>query len=130
MPGESMANALFKMKSGLVVSFEALLAESPISPQPWFQIQCAGGEIVIDGSFDGGITVYDREHPTGRKPAEPQGWSTSYTRQMESFLAGVVTANETSTASVDSAEAAMGELRAIKALLRSSESGTWEKLVV
>ena len=128
MPGESMANALFKMASGLVVSFEALLAESPISPQPWFQIQCAGGEIVLDGSFDGGITVYDREHPTGYKPAEPQGWGTSYLRQMEAFLQLVSDATP-GVAHTDSAEAAMGELRAIKALLRSSDSGAWEKLV-
>ena len=57
--------------------------------QPWFQIQCAGGEIVIDGSFDGGITVYDREHPTGWVPAGPEGWGTSYVRQMEAFLSQV-----------------------------------------
>jgi hypothetical protein len=47
MPGESTATALFKMASGLVVSFEALLSEAPISPQPWFQVQCEHGEVSV-----------------------------------------------------------------------------------
>ncbi len=40
------------------------------------------GQIVIDGSFDGGIRVFDKERPAGVAAAEPQGWGTSYIRQV------------------------------------------------
>ena len=53
----SMCHALLRTRSGMTLSFEAILSESPLSPQPWFIIQCEQGEIVIDGAFDGGFGV-------------------------------------------------------------------------
>ena len=37
--------------------------DAPLSKQPFFQIQGTKGEIVIDGSFEGGMKLVTAEHP-------------------------------------------------------------------
>ena len=68
MKGESFAHALFKFKNGLVGSFEAMLAGWAVMPQPWFVIECTGGELVVDGDFGGGygVKAFTKEHPEGQ----------------------------------------------------------------
>ena len=37
--------------------------DAPLSKQPFFQIQGTKGEIVLEGSFDGGLKLVTVEHP-------------------------------------------------------------------
>jgi predicted dehydrogenase len=117
------------MKSGLTTSFEAILSEAPLSHQPWFVIQCEGGEIVIDGAFDGGygVKVFSKEHPTGAVvTATPEGWSTSYSNQMRAFLAKC--SGPVGVPDVGSAREGLKDLELLSAMIKSSECGSWVKL--
>jgi predicted dehydrogenase len=125
----SMGHAIIRMKNGITTSFEAMLSEAPLSQQPWFIIQCEGGEIVIDGAFDGGfgVKIVSKEHPTGLIVTEsPQGWSTSYSAQMSAFLRRC--SGHSGVADVESANEGLKDLELLLGMIKSSESGSWVKL--
>lgn len=67
MQGESFSHAILKFRSGVTGSLEAILAGWTVMQQPWFVIECTGGEIVVDGAFDGGfgVKVFTKEHRDG-----------------------------------------------------------------
>ena len=46
MDGESLTRALFRFKSGKVASFDAIMTDSVLGPDPWFHITGTKGEII------------------------------------------------------------------------------------
>lgn len=132
MAGESACHALFRTKAGLGVSFEAILSSGPISRQPWFQILCERGEILVDGDFSGGygVQVFDELHPElGDVVDGTEGWDGSYNRQMAAFID---TIREQSGSDVrgcdDSWRQALADLTVIHTMLASGTTGCWESI--
>mmetsp|Transcript_133445 Transcript_133445/g.414974 ORF Transcript_133445/g.414974 Transcript_133445/m.414974 type:complete len:398 (+) Transcript_133445:208-1401(+) len=79
--GESLAHAIFRHESGKTSSYQATLLSSEAAmahaTESWFRVTGQRGEIVITGSFVGGIKLYDSEHPHGvdviDHPCETEG---------------------------------------------------------
>jgi predicted dehydrogenase len=121
---QSMGMALLKFKSGHAASFETYLSDAPMAQQPWFVIQCEKGEIVIDGSFEGGfgVKVYNFEHPEGYLASEkPQGWAPSYDAETKYFL----DLCKSGRADISSALLGLGDLEILTAMNNSMETGKW-----
>ena len=125
MEGESLAHALFRFRSGKVATFDALMVDSVLGPQPWWRITSTRGEIVIQGGFqDGGIQLFDPEHPAGRLVLEPQGYPKSFGPELADFERAVLDGAKLAAGP----EQALGELRAALAIYRSAASRQWEKV--
>lgn len=122
MEGESLVRSLLRFRSGVVASFDALLSEAPLSPEPLFRITGSRGEITIDGL--GRATVFDADHRRGRSEGEPGGYMKSYAGEFEDFAAAVLDGRPLAAGP----EVALGELRTALALYRSAETRSWEKV--
>jgi UDP-N-acetyl-2-amino-2-deoxyglucuronate dehydrogenase len=122
MEGESLVRSLFRFRTGVVASFDALLSEAPMSPEPLFRITGTRGEITIDGL--GRATVFDAQSRRGRPEGEPGGYMMSYAGEFEDFAAAVLDGRPLAAGP----EEALGELRTALALYRSAESRGWEKV--
>jgi len=122
MEGESLVRSLFRFRTGVVASFDALLSEAPMSPEPLFRITGTRGEISIDGL--GRVTVFDAKNRRGRPEGEPGGYMKSYAGEFEDFAAAVLDGRPLAAGP----EVAVGELRTALALYRSAESRSWEKV--
>ena len=122
MEGESLVRALLRFCSGVVVSFDLLLADSPIAPQEMFRITGTKGEISIGLK----TLLYDSEHPRGVRVQEeiPQGYLLSYNGQFEDFARAVLKGGSLAAGPEES----LGELRAALAMERSAHTGRWEKV--
>ena len=121
---QSMGMALLKFKSGHAASFETFLSDAPMAQQPWFVIQCEKGEIVIDGSFEGGfgVKVFNFEHPDGYVATDkPQGWAPSYDAQTKYFI----DLCKSGRADISSALLGLGDLEILSAMNTSIATGKW-----
>ena len=123
MEGESLARALFRFRSGHVVSYNLMLTEAPTARQDVFRITGTRGEIVI-GLVD--VTLYNAENVSGvRVGADvPQGYFLSYEGQFRDFAGAVLRG----TPLAATAEYALGELRTALAMERSARTKRWEKV--
>ena len=119
MEGESMCRALCRFDSGVVASFDAIVAPGPVAPLPLFQVTGSGGELVIDVA--GRVKLYDGSDPRGTVMGHG-GYLTSYEHQIAAFEAAVLDG----TPPPAGAEDALGELRGALAMYRSAASGRWE----
>ena len=77
---------------------------------------------MVKGSFDGGMSVYTEDNPTGRDLGCQGGYSAAFTPQMEQFLGAVVGGYQLE----NSGREALGEVRVAQAVYRSLESKRWE----
>ena len=122
MEGESLVRALFRFRSGQVVSLDLLLSEAPMAPQDMFRITGTRGELVI------GLDVkrYDAEARGGVAVGKgtPQGYMLSYAGQFADFARAVLHGEPLEAGP----EVSLGELRTALAMARSAESGRWEKV--
>ena len=71
MEGESLVRSLFRFRSGVVASFDALLTDAPLSSEPLFRVTGTRGEVTIDGLVR--ATLYDADNRRGRPEGEPGG---------------------------------------------------------
>jgi len=128
MAGESLTHAIIRFASGKSGSYDCLVTDAALSKQPFFQIQGSKGEIVLEGSFDGGLQVFTAEHPEGKfvesdpSGKKERGFVHSYRPQLEDF--GRAVCDGTPLAA--SAEYAVGEVAVINAMYRSGERQAWE----
>ncbi|MDX2169385.1 MAG: Gfo/Idh/MocA family oxidoreductase [Deltaproteobacteria bacterium] len=120
MQVETLCRALCRFESGLVASFDALLAVAAGATVPRFQLTGASGEIVIDA-------VDVRLYPASGGAGEVVGKSDylgSYAAEWGNFEACVLDG----AAPAASPEYSLGELRAALAMYRSAASGRWERV--
>ncbi len=125
MDGESLAQALLRFESGLTASFLALTSPGQLSDAPWFRVMGTKGELLIRGGFDnGGVELYDDDHPNGEQLPGEYGFFRSFKSELEDFAALVLDGKPL----VAEPEMALGEIRTALALYRSAESGSWERV--
>jgi len=122
MEGESLVRSLIRFQSGKVASFDALMVESPLGPEPWWRITGTKGEIIIDSGFQGGLRLVDATDRAGRLVAEPQGYGKSFGPELEDFSRVVLDG----AAPAAGPEYSLGELRTVLALYRSVQTDRWE----
>lgn len=129
--------------------------DAPLSKQPFFQIQGTKGELVLEGSFEGGIKMITAEreftstprhtsiprHITGRLlvAVDPegvvvdsdltgQGRPGGFLHSYEPQLVDFGRAALFGEALAAGAEVAMGEVAVITAMYRSGKRETWEDI--
>lgn len=124
MEGESLVRALFRFQSGTVAGFDAMMVATALGPEPWWRITGTKGELVIDGSFGGGIRLYDSANRQGKTLMEPQGYAKSFGPELEDFARAVLDGKALNAGP----EQALGELRMALAIYRSAASRQWEKV--
>ena len=122
MEAESLARALFRFQSGVVVSFDLLLTPAPMAPQDMFRITGSEGEITLGAR----VKLYDADHRRGTvvREDEPQGYMLSYAAQFADFARAVLDGKPLEAGP----EVAVGELRTALAIERSAETLRWEKV--
>ena len=81
------------------------------------------GEITIDGSFDGGISVRTRDDPKGHHYGSLGGYMAAFGPQMEAFLDTVVNSGKQME---DSPWQALQEVLVAQAVYKSAQTGQWE----
>ena len=124
----SMGHAIMRMQNGGFAMFESVLTEAPISHQPWFDIQCERGEIVIDSSFEGGygVKVFSTAHPQGVLASlGPQGWTPAYRSEVADFIDRCF---PIVMPDVSNAELALTDLQTVLAMKASVESCDWVRV--
>jgi len=122
MEGESLCRALVRFESGVVASFDAMLATGAIAPQPLFTVTGTRGELTVEGS--GWVKRYDGADPRGTKVGTPGGYLESYEHELADFAAAVLEGRPPAAP----AAYALGELRLALAMYRSAETSRWEKV--
>jgi len=122
MEGESLCRALLRFESGMIASFDAMLATGAIAPQPLFTITGTRGELTVEGS--GWVKRFDGREPRGTKVGEQGGYLRSYEGELADFASAV----RRGTTPAAPAAYAVGELRLALAMYRSAETGRWEKV--
>ncbi len=123
--GESVALALFRFKSGVVASFEAVEYEGAIGPVQDLRVTGTLGELVSERGRDGGMTLYNSDHPDGLRVADGfPGRADAYGFELHDFSLAVLEGK------APEAEAAhsLGEFRTAQAMYRSAQSKRWEKV--
>lgn len=118
MEVESLCRALCRFRSGLVGSFDALLAAVPGTAVPRFQLTGRDGEIVIDGAE---VRRYDATGGAGTVVGRSD-YLASYEGEWRDFESAVLDGTPLAAAP----DYALGELRAALAMYRSAASGRWE----
>ena len=118
MEVESLCRALCSFQSGVVASFDALLAPVSGARVPRFQVTGTKGEIVIDGRE---VRLYDGTPGDGTVMG-PSDYLASYEAEWRNFESAVLDG----TPLAASAEFGLGELRGALAMYRSAASGGWE----
>ena len=125
MEGESLAHAIFKFKSGVLASFQALKSDAPIGPLEDFRITGTKGELISERGRNGRLMAYTMEHPKGiRVMGTAEGRSASYGAELHDFSQHVLHGRELAAGP----DTALGELRTALAMYRSAQSGTWENV--
>jgi predicted dehydrogenase len=122
MEGESLCRALMRFDSGVVASFDAMLATGAIAPAPLFTVTGTTGELTVEGS--GWVKCYDGTDWRGTKVGEQGGYLQSYEHEWADFVAVV---RDGAPPAVPP-EYALGELRCALAMYRSAESRRWERV--
>ncbi|MSO60050.1 MAG: Gfo/Idh/MocA family oxidoreductase [Ilumatobacteraceae bacterium] len=121
MQGESLVRALCKFQSGVVASFDVMLATGAVALQPHFQFTGTDGEIVI--SALGEVRLFDGTDWQGTIVGNGN-YMDSYIGVWKDFEAAVLDG----TPLAADARYSLGEVRAALAITRSSESQRWEKV--
>ena len=116
--------SLLRFRSGKIASFDALMAETILAPEPWWRLTGTRGEILIDGGFAGGIRIFDADHREGKLVQEPQGYAGSFGPELADFAAAVLDGKTLEAGP----EQSLGELRTALAIYRSAASGKWESV--
>ncbi|HCL31237.1 MAG TPA: hypothetical protein DIC52_22780 [Candidatus Latescibacteria bacterium] len=124
MQGESLCRSLLRFQSGIVASFDAMMIDTILAPEPWWRVTGTKGEILIDGAFDGGLRLYDTDHPDGMRVMEPAGYPRSFDPELDDFARVILDGDKPAAP----AKHSLGELRTALALYRSAESRSWEKV--
>jgi predicted dehydrogenase len=125
MEGESMAHAIFRFKSGVTATFDALLTGGARAPSEDFRVTGTAGELVIENGREGRLKLYDEEHPNGIVIMDSfPGKLDSYGIELQEFADLVLDGKQLAA----SPECSLGELRTAFAIYRSAESGGWEKV--
>jgi predicted dehydrogenase len=120
MQGESLCRALCRFESGLVASFDALMATAAGLPVPRFQLTGTAGEIVIDALH---VRRFEASGGEG-VVVGPSGYLESYAAEWRDFEAAVLDGSPLAA----TAAYGTGELRAALAMYRSAASGRWERV--
>ena len=63
MDGESLVRSLCRFRSGVVASFDVMLATGPAAPMPYFQFIGTSGEVLV--TADGEVRLFDGTDPSG-----------------------------------------------------------------
>jgi hypothetical protein len=120
MEGESLCRALCRFESGVVASFDAMLAVAAGASVPRFQLTGTAGEIVIDATH---VRVFDARGGAGTTAGE-SAYLDGYAGEWRDFEAAVLDG----TPLAATADHSLGELRAALAMYRSAASGRWERV--
>jgi len=123
MEGESLARALFRFRSGQVVSYGLMVTDAPMGRQDIFRVTGTKGEILV-GMME--VILVNGENPGGTRIGDEGsiGYFASYEGQFRDFASAALRG----TKPVASAEFAVGELRTALAMERSAETKRWEKV--
>lgn len=124
MEGESLVRAILRFRSGKIATFDALMLDTTMAPEPWWRVTGTRGELLIDGSFTGGLHLFDPEHPQGQLLAPPRGYAASFGPELADFARAV----QHGAPPAAGPEHALGELRTALAIYRSAASRRWEKI--
>ena len=125
MEGESWARALFRFRSGVTASFDALLSASPVAPTEDFRITGTEGELVIEHGREGRLLLFNAAHPEGRTVMQTfPGKVDSYGVELHDFSLAVLDGKPLAA----SPEFSLGELRTALAIYRSTTSSCWERV--
>ena len=122
MEGESLCRALVRFESGVIASFDAMLATGAIANQPLFTVTGTRGELTVEGS--GWVKQWDGSDWKGTKVGEQGGYLQSYEGEWRDFARAV----QHGTALAAPAEYALGELRLALAMYRSAATKQWERV--
>jgi predicted dehydrogenase len=120
MEGESLCRALCRFESGIVASFDAMLAVAAGARVPRFQLTGTAGEIVIDATQ---VHLVPASGGAGTVVCE-SGYLASYAAEWRDFEAAVLDGSPLAAGP----EASLGELRGALAMYRSAASGRWERV--
>jgi predicted dehydrogenase len=122
MEGESLCRALIRFDSGVVATFDAMLATGAVANQPFFTLTGTRGEVTFDAS--GQVKLFDGSDWKGTNVGEPGGYWKSYEGEWLDFASAVLHG----TPPAVPAEYALGELRLALAMYRSAETKRWERV--
>lgn len=143
---ESLAHVLLRFKNGKMATLYCHHTNIPMHPLPFFQIfgskvyshsigYCVyvtlslallQGEITIDGSFNGGMSVCTHASPDGEHLGNIGGYTAAFVPQMDVFLRAA--ANGGGLEERYGARKALGEVLLAHAVYKSLESRRWEKV--
>lgn len=123
MEGESWAHALFRFRSGVTASFDALLSSAPVAPTEDFRITGTRGELVIEHGAEGRLLLFDAAHPEGETVMQTfPGKVDSYGAELHDFSLAVLDGNRLAAPP----EYSLGEMRTALAMYRSVTTSRWE----
>jgi predicted dehydrogenase len=120
MEGESLCRALVRFTSGVVGSFDAILAVASGATVPRFQLTGTAGEIVIDAAH---VRLIGAAGGAGTVEGE-SAYLRSYEGEWRDFEAAVLDG----TPLAAPPESSLAELRAALAMYASAASGRWERV--
>ncbi len=121
MEGESMVRSLCLFQSGVVASFDVILATGAVGLQPHFQFTGTTGEIVI--SALGEVRLFDGKDWQGTVIGHGN-YMDSYQGVWQDFEAAILDG----TPLAADARYSLGEVAAANAIVRSAQSKKWEKV--
>jgi predicted dehydrogenase len=123
MEGESLARALFRFRSGVVASFDALYAGMAVGAGEEFRITGTLGEIIVERGPHGRVLLIDHEHPQGDVIyTKGTGRRDAFGLELLDFERAVL--DGASLAAPP--EYSLGELRTALAMYHSVETKRWE----
>lgn len=121
MEGESMVRSLCLFESGVVASFDVMLATGAVGLQPHFQFTGTSGEIVV--SALGEVRLFDGKDWSGTVIGHGS-YMDSYKGVWRDFESAVLDG----TPLAADARYSLGEVRAANAIVRSGQTKKWEKV--
>jgi UDP-N-acetyl-2-amino-2-deoxyglucuronate dehydrogenase len=121
MEGESLVRSLCRFQSGVVASFDVILAKGAPALQPHFHFTGTAGEIVV--SALGEVRLYDGSDWQGTVIGRGS-YMDSYAGVWLDFEAAVLDG----TPLAADAAYSLGEVRAANAMVRSAMTKQWEKV--
>lgn len=121
MEGESLVRSLCRFESGVVASFDVMLARGAPALQPHFQFTGTKGELVV--TVMGEVRLFDGTQWDGAIVGRGN-YMDSYAGVWLDFEAAVLDGRPLAA----DAAYSLGEVRAAHAIARSAESKQWEKV--
>jgi predicted dehydrogenase len=126
MEGESLAHALFRFRSGIVATYDALRAGSFIGPGEEFRVTGTQGELIVEKGSAGRLLRYNKAHPDGEVILDNKkaGRDAAFGYELNDFAHAVLDGTPLQATPAYS----LGELRTALAIYRSAEKRRWEKV--